>query len=264
MQAITDQVHKRTEELAARHGFSHEAVLALFQALSAGHGALAQFDHPELGGMGQWTRGGMIMIGDMFNAALRARVNSLCQELSSLLDEQSDLKGQEPSLVESQRPSGRGTYGGETLGEWRSGEPSVDWWAAELGAPSSSGSQGNVRYAYFPETQRLAISTGGKVTVYDTQDHEITGFSQQQGSEATLTFASQHGPVPVDRMQVVGMAGDAAAMPAGDLSTERHVNQASDTDVFSKIERLAELSKKGIVSEEEFVAKKAELLARLS
>jgi hypothetical protein len=31
---------------------------------------MAQFDHPDLGGMGQWTAGGMTMIGDMFNAGL--------------------------------------------------------------------------------------------------------------------------------------------------------------------------------------------------
>ena len=38
---------------------------------------------------------------------------------------------------------------------------------------------------------------------------------------------------------------------------------AQDTDLFAKIERLAELHKKGILSSEEFAAKKAELLSRL-
>ena len=36
-----------------------------------------------------------------------------------------------------------------------------------------------------------------------------------------------------------------------------------ETDVFTMIERLAELRQKGILSEEEFVAKKAELLGRI-
>ncbi|HLQ92181.1 MAG TPA: SHOCT domain-containing protein, partial [Xanthobacteraceae bacterium] len=36
-----------------------------------------------------------------------------------------------------------------------------------------------------------------------------------------------------------------------------------ETDLFAKIERLAELHKKGILSSEEFAAKKAELLSRL-
>ena len=38
---------------------------------------------------------------------------------------------------------------------------------------------------------------------------------------------------------------------------------AREIDIFAKIERLAELQQKGIVSPEEFAAKKAELLSRL-
>jgi hypothetical protein len=39
--------------------------------------------------------------------------------------------------------------------------------------------------------------------------------------------------------------------------------RAQEVDIFAKIERLAELQQKGILSPEEFVAKKAELLSRL-
>jgi hypothetical protein len=38
---------------------------------------------------------------------------------------------------------------------------------------------------------------------------------------------------------------------------------ANTDDIFVKIERLAELRGKGILSEEEFAAKKTELLSRL-
>jgi hypothetical protein len=38
---------------------------------------------------------------------------------------------------------------------------------------------------------------------------------------------------------------------------------AQETDIFAKIERLADLHQKGILSPEEFAAKKAELLSRL-
>jgi hypothetical protein len=38
---------------------------------------------------------------------------------------------------------------------------------------------------------------------------------------------------------------------------------AREIDIFAKIERLADLQQKGIVSPEEFAAKKAELLSRL-
>jgi hypothetical protein len=36
-----------------------------------------------------------------------------------------------------------------------------------------------------------------------------------------------------------------------------------ESDIFAKIERLADLQKKGILSPEEFASKKAELLSRL-
>jgi hypothetical protein len=40
-------------------------------------------------------------------------------------------------------------------------------------------------------------------------------------------------------------------------------SHAQETDIFAKIERLADLQKKGILSSEEFAAKKTELLSRL-
>ncbi|HEY9212502.1 MAG TPA: SHOCT domain-containing protein, partial [Ancylobacter sp.] len=46
------------EDVASRHGVSTEAVRVLLQAVAAGGGTMAQFSHPELGGMGQWSRGG--------------------------------------------------------------------------------------------------------------------------------------------------------------------------------------------------------------
>jgi hypothetical protein len=76
---------------------------------------------------------------------------------------------------------------------WRS--LGANWWPAALGVPSSVGAQNDVRYAYFPAARRLAVDLKGKVTVYDTQDHQIGGFSQQQSELGSLSFASQFGPV---------------------------------------------------------------------
>jgi uncharacterized caspase-like protein len=42
-----------------------------------------------------------------------------------------------------------------------------------------------------------------------------------------------------------------------------HAETAQEIDIFAKIERLAELQQKGILSPEEFAAKKAELPSRL-
>ena len=82
MNEITDQTIK---ELASRYGVSSQAVMTLLRALVNGGGTMAQFDHSELGGMGQWSRRGMTMVGDMFNDALKAKVNGLADDLSHLL-----------------------------------------------------------------------------------------------------------------------------------------------------------------------------------
>jgi hypothetical protein len=56
--------------------------------LTDGNGTMAQFNHWELGGGGQWMQGGMTMVGDMFNNSLKAKVDGLCFELSNLLAQQ--------------------------------------------------------------------------------------------------------------------------------------------------------------------------------
>src|SRR4051812_15452121 len=89
------------QQLARKHGVSESAVSELFSALQRGGGGMAQFDHVELGGYGQWMRNGMIMIGDMFNHALKAKVDALCQDLLPLLHETAGRTqpATEPSLV---------------------------------------------------------------------------------------------------------------------------------------------------------------------
>src|ERR1700730_7588384 len=70
-------------DIAQRHGFSPDAARAVAEALRHGGGTMAQFNHPELGGMGQWVAGGVLMIGDMCTNALKARVGALCRELAA-------------------------------------------------------------------------------------------------------------------------------------------------------------------------------------
>jgi hypothetical protein len=111
MLKLTAQGQEAVESLAQRHGVSTEAVMTLLQALVNGNGASAQFNHPELGGTGQWMRGGMTMVGDMFNDALKAKVNSLCSELSTLLAKDAfadQFRTAAPSRSQSQYQGWRG------------------------------------------------------------------------------------------------------------------------------------------------------------
>ena len=88
MQKLTDQGSQKINDLAQRYGVSTDAVMALLQALINGNGTMAQFNHHELGGSGQWSQGGMTMVGDMFNNVLKAKVDGLCTEISRLLAQQ--------------------------------------------------------------------------------------------------------------------------------------------------------------------------------
>jgi hypothetical protein len=76
---------------AARQGIDHEAALILFESLSKGRGHQAQFNHPDLGGMGQWSRGAMTMIGDMSNNDLKHRLDALCVDFTEMLADDSNF-----------------------------------------------------------------------------------------------------------------------------------------------------------------------------
>ncbi|TCK19782.1 putative oligomerization/nucleic acid binding protein [Ancylobacter aquaticus] len=266
------------EEFSARHGLSTGAAESLVLAVSAGNGTMAQFSHPELGGMGQWARGGMIMIGDMFNQGLKYRIDALCTEISAALMENPALTAEIRTHGSSGSLSGRGSG-----------------WPKEFGHPSSSGAQNDLSYAFFPSARRLVIEKAGAQAIYDTGEHVIAGVSQQQGSDQSLSFSSQFGSVRLADLvridgagQDTGIIGDgswnespsnspptqwADLVPASEQSFVPVANSAipasaddgarSSDDIFTMIERLAELHSKGILSDEEFAAKKIELLTRL-
>lgn len=270
MRKLTPEGEHAVEDIARRHGLSRDAVMVLLEAVANGGGSMAQFYHSELGGGGQWLRGGMTMVGDMFNTALKAKVDAVCSELS-------DLLGTNPFGVaagSSSSQSGASVFAPQTGG--RIGQ----WWPGDLGLPAATGSQNSMRYAYFPDKRRLAIDIGGGVELFDTLDHSIQGFGQQQSGDASIRFTSQHGLVAVDSLPRVdgGHAGTrqkpAPAMPerrTAEQAPEWRANTpaagpepaASSDAVFAALERLAELKDKGILTAEEFSAKKAELLKRL-
>ncbi|WP_437606418.1 SHOCT domain-containing protein [Sorangium sp. So ce834] len=275
MQPLTLEGQRRVADLSQRYFVSTDAVMTLLQALVNGNGTMAQFYHPELGGAGQWMQGGMTMIGDMFNSALKAKVEGLCAELSNLLASQpfASAPAGYPAQggQQQQQQGGSGGLGGSPVSLFvpASGGGSGSWWPGELGAPSSSGSQNNIRYAVFPGARRLAVDVDGRVSVYDTLDHQIGGVSQQQGSGSSATFTSQYGVVSVQSLPLV--SGDAAAQPgpgaapapAQAAAALPRASSGAEGDIFAAIERLADLRQKGIITEQEFAAKKTDLLSRL-
>ncbi len=244
-QNFTPQTQQFVAQLAQQHGVSTDAVATLLDAVYNGNGTMAQFYHSELGGGGQWMQGGMVMVGDMFNQSLKYRVSQLCDDLSRYM------------------ASGAAIYTQSSI------QASI-WYPSELGYPTASGSQNNMRYAYFAQSCRLAVEVNGQVSVYNTLNHQIGGFGQQQSGDSSITFTSQYGTVNLFSLPLI--SGQTLNQPSVSVSSNQYVDNtpapqiqqtSSQGDVFSNIERLAELQRKGIITDAEFSAKKAELLAKL-
>ena len=228
MPTLTAAGRRLVEELARRHGFGEEAVTRMLAAVAVGHGRMAQFDHPELGGSGQWMAGGMVMLGDMFNQGLKGRVDGLCNDLSNALAEGGDL-------VEPPRSPDRGQDQSQGRSQGRSqdrdGDParspgaplfasssSGSWWPSELGTPSAVGSQNATRYAWFADARRLVVDDDEGLRVHDTLDHRIGGFSQRQGGGEGFSMSSQHGTVDPATLPIVSREGSSrpsASRPSG-------------------------------------------------
>ena len=110
MPTLTPDGQRLVQDLARRHDFSKEAVTEMLSAIVAGHGRMAQFSHPEFAGNGQWMSGGMLMLGDMFNQALKSRVDALCTDLSNALSAIGPLQASAQSQSQNQ---GQGQGQGE-------------------------------------------------------------------------------------------------------------------------------------------------------
>ena len=267
---VTPDAENAIGDIAQRYGLSRESVLAMLFAVHAGGGTMAQFSIPELGGSGQWMRGGMTMVGNMFDNALKARVDALCGDLAELL------------TTTTVFPASTGAGSGFT---------SANWWPAELGVPSATGAQNDARYAIFPGTRRLAIQINGVTKVFDTGEHNIGGVQQQQGGGyGSVNFTSQLGTFAVSALSELGVQQVAATPVAAPALHHQSQYQSighrqsspppqpatpapapepatggsgDPATIVAAIESLAGLHQRGILSDVEFAAKKAELLARL-
>ena len=261
-QPLNSEAERALADIAERHGLSEAAVRAMLVSLRAGGGTMAQFSIPELGGSGQWMRGGMTMVGNMFDNALKARVDALCNELVQLLST-TDVFPAEAFPAAAVAPTSSG-----------------GWWPADLGVPSSTGGQNDAGYAVFPGTRRLAIRLGGSTRIFDTGEHQIGGVQQQQGGAAgSVRFTSQLGTFDVSSLREISPPPSpaapqppVAAQPPGPphlspaAQPQAAVSAVPSGDpavIVAAIESLAGLRDRGILSEEEFTAKKSELLGRL-
>ena len=254
MKELTQEGRQKVDDIAGQYNLRPETVESLLNAVVRGNGTMAQFNLAELGGQGQWMKGGMTMVGDMFNSSLRATVDKLCNDLSALVA--GNILFQEK---ENDPDAKAGASAGQVSASW----PSV------FGNPTSTGSQNNFRYAYFGPVHRLIIEENGKRTIYDTKHHQISGVSQQQGAGNSYRFTSQEGAVDLNSLEVVSDP-DKPTQPTPEIAYDvtatadlRSGDQSPQDIIISTIGKLNVLFEKGQITEEEFKAKKKELLERL-
>ncbi len=160
-------------ELASEHSVTLSTVATLLHGLQATGGNQVQFNISELGGMGQWQPN-LVMVGDMFNHELKAKVDRICTALS-------ELSRQLPREVAD--PTG--TLLGRTQATFK-------------------GSQNDSHYSYYADENRLVIYHEGKNTSYDTTGYSLTGVQQAQNSNSKgLSFTYPGGNVAVADLEEI-------------------------------------------------------------
>ncbi|WP_020560033.1 hypothetical protein [Thiofilum flexile] len=192
MPTITPETRTKLAAIAQQRGFSEATVTDLYLALVHGNGTMAQFSSSEVGGSGQWMRGGMLMIGDMFNNNLKGRVSGLFDELATVYEQ----RPLDPPMNSNFSNPYNNNAPTDPNAKTADGIP-LSW-----GYPSSSGSQNDTRYAYYPQARRLLVVRNGESWVYDTGDHQIGGV-QQQNDWGAMTFTSQYGTINLNSLPVV-------------------------------------------------------------
>lgn len=258
MKTLTEEGQQAVVDLAGKYGLTLQSVETLMHAVIKGNGTMAQFDIAELGGSGQWMKGGMTMVGDMFNNGLKTKVDQICSDLGTLYTS--------GKIAEtSTRP----------MDDDYSVQPGKDW-PSIFGNPTSSGAQNNFKYAYFGPARRLVIDEDGKRYIYDTRHYRISGVSQQQGSGRSYQFTSPEGLVHLSDLLLI-------SEPTEQLQRQQEIPQQEVQDdvrnayrspgeqaarspeeiIIDTIQKLHMLLEKGQITEEEFKTKKEELLGKI-
>lgn len=164
--------------IAERYGLDVSLLQDLLGQLHRTAGRQAQFNHPALGGFGQW-QSGMILIGAMNDHALKARVAALFDELVPLVS---------AAAPPEQPPIGVWSFGGSGQAQGQSASS-----GGGGGRSGFSGSQNGVSYRYDSAQNQLILNETDR---YDTTGYHLTGVSasQQSGGPSSLVIHTDAGP----------------------------------------------------------------------
>ncbi len=176
-------MNETINQLAERHGFSPDLAQRLLHDLRRGGGRQVQFNDPALGGMGMWQSGGMLMIGDMMNHALKARVAAFLSDLAALLETSPEVS---PQLTRRVERAASMAQNQATISQ--SG-----------GGGSFSVMQNGSSYRYAADRNELVVDD---TEVYDTTGLRVIGIhSQQQNGRGTLILNTDQGPRQIGELK---------------------------------------------------------------
>lgn len=294
MSGLTEAGRRAVREAAGRYGVSEQTAEAMLHALVRGGGTMAQFNIPELGGNGQWLAGGMTMVGDMFNHGLQATVAGLASDLAGQMRAE--------RLVEAPKAASMGMMG-QTHGWWPDelGQPSAtggqndisyavfpstrrlavrlgervflfDTREHNIGGVSQSQSGGGLSSLSFQSQYgNLALVELPRVDGGQAQTQTGGGQGQSQGGhpqarsqDAGMQPERTPAHAEAETPQETRIETPRAAPPPSPPMTAGPSTALADVDsVLRTIERLAELRDKGALTDEDYNAKKTELLSRI-
>lgn len=154
------------QSLAQKHDVPLEAVQALAVELARTRGRAVRFDIAALGGEGRWKYGERANVGNGFNEDLNRKVTAICMVIAEALQDREDTllfdrtEAPSPSVKPADQPQ--------------------RWWPDGFGDPTADGLISGMRYAYFPERDRLLMQHNLRTRYFDTTGYVVDAVIQTE------------------------------------------------------------------------------------
>lgn len=152
------------QSLAQKHDVPLEAVQSLALELARTRGRAVRFDIAALGGEGRWKYGEVASVGNGFNEDLNHLVTALCMAIADALQDREDTllfdrtEAPAPSVKPANQP--------------------YRWWPAAFGDPTVEGQISGMRYACFPEQDRIVLQHNLRTRFFDTAGYRVDALMQ--------------------------------------------------------------------------------------
>lgn len=179
-------------QLANKYKVSVASVKELESAIEKGGGTSAQFNIAELGGMGSWMKGGLIMLENSYDNVLKIRVSNLMDEISNSEGSCESCNG--AKVADASINNLNGNVAGIMNQPMKPMQPMGP--IANNGSGSSmSGSSGNKSYNYDSEKNSLIVTIGNRSAYLSTNGKIVS--SVQVDANNTFIFKDSNGNVIV-------------------------------------------------------------------